>query len=233
MHNLTQFISSHSHYFYKYDTLSDIQPSSNKKWLYIFNTSYRNEDTSTKLPSNSFKLGKTSGTIRKRLSEYNAHIEMKDIECIQCTYPTIRELLLKKFLSEKTSNKPVCGTEYFSDCRDYVKVIILIIVSLHDSDIISFENYFHANKSDYTMYLTKIYDIYNNILNTEGYTLNINTKGTPALNVIRPLVGHICRFCKKVCSSEKELQRHQLNTKYCIRMQSSVRILKEDGYDTE
>ena len=136
MDNITYFSNNQLYQFNKYSNITDLKDITDTNLLYIFNAFCYDENISVILPENSFKIGKTDATLYKRLSQYNPHVNTGVIECIQCTYPGKREHLLKTFLKEKTNIRPVCGQEYFKDCKDYIKYLILIVVSLPEEEVI-------------------------------------------------------------------------------------------------
>lgn len=221
MDNLITFIESHDQHFVRYETLSNIKKSSVCNWLYIFDVSYYNGNPTEILPNNTIKFGKTNTDIYSRLSQYNDSINMRNIDCLQCNYPEKREALLKRYMRKKTNYKPVCGKEYFCDCRNYIKVLMLIIASISDEDVILFDTYYKSDNILYITYLDNITETYNTIQNTELYELN----GIPENNIQEHdsiennIIAHICTNCNKLFTTISNLNVHKKTAKYCKQLQ--------------
>lgn len=143
MDNIKKFLESNEHSFVKYNTLTDIIRSSECNWLYLFDVDYYDNDIERILPENTIKFGKTSNDLWSRLNQYNENIRMRNIQAINCSFPKEREALLKRYLRYRTNYKPVYGQEYFCNCRDYIKILMLIIVSMLDEDIVLFTDIMH------------------------------------------------------------------------------------------
>lgn len=185
--------------FIKYETL---QNTSETKWLYLFNTTING-----KLPNNSFKFGMTTKRIKKRIRDYRNTIDMSNIECIQCNHPEKRETLLKRYLNKNTNLYPIYGKEYYTNCRDYIKKIIYIIVNtLTDNDVLLFNTYYtEKNKGHYGKYFEKI----TKLIEPQDF-VNI------PLQVINK--DHICAFCKKEFLRISSLNHHMNTSVFCHKL---------------
>ncbi len=138
---------------FKYATcIEDIPDSYEEGYLYIFDTNSYDRDTTVFL-ENTSKMGKTDKTIKYRLKQYG--INVKNISYINCTLPDKRERLIKAFLKHKTWLKPVCGVEYFKDCRKELENIILQFCS-YDEPFIKELYSLYNSKIKYHKYLNKV-----------------------------------------------------------------------------
>ncbi len=231
MDNFKIFLDTHTQFFLKFDNITNVKKSSVCNWLYIFDVNYYSGNMSELLPKGSFKFGKTNTELHTRLMQYNKGIGMSNIEGIQCNHPEKRESLLKRYLRLKTNNEPICGLEYFCGCREYVKILILIIVSMPDDDVVLCETYYTSNKILFEEYLDKIEETINNIKAEQNYILDINP-----VNIIidNPLEEQkeqkepevkipqlfICEFCHKTFNSLSSLNYHKKYTKACLQIQN-------------
>ena len=210
---LNLIIEKYSHIFYKYENVTDkknideIKNINLQGFLYIFDT----------LDDSNFihKIGKTEITIFERLSGYNKK-NIKNIEFINCNLSTEREKIIKMFLNLKTNISPIRGTEYFSNCRNLLKVLLIITYFINDDFI---------NSSD-------ILDIIDNIIK------DINSKNMDEIIVENYFLSNIfntsrlikkennllltCEFCKSNFSCKSSLNYHQKNVKYCLDIQKQL-----------
>jgi len=207
-------IEKYSNIFYKYEKFTnDIKNIKEKGFLYIIDIFDKDllKNTDLKLVH---KIGKTDLSIYKRLNKYNKKY-IKNIEFINCTLPTEREKILKKFLNVKTTIKPVIGLEYFSKYKKLLQVLLIIISFIKEENL----NY------------NNIFDIIENILedinnknieeiNIENYFIKIsNNKINNPMTIESKF---ICEFCKKNYSNIHTLKTHQTTTKFCINIQEKI-----------
>ncbi len=223
MDNFKHFLQSHSSFFIKYPDISSINASSACKWLYLFDVAYYNGELTVKLPENTIKFGETKKSLLSRLKQYNTAIGMKNIEAIQCNYPEEREALLKRYIRMRTYLIPVSGKEYFCNCKDYIKILILIIVSLSDEDIILFDTYYTSDNILYALTFDTITNIYNNIKTTERYVLDIDIQTINAEVIENKQVEEFeykCQYCGNIYSNVYTLNNHQQTARFCLALQN-------------
>jgi hypothetical protein len=179
---------------FKYATcIEDIPDSYEEGYLYIFDTKSYDRDLTVSL-ENTSKMGKTDKSIKCRLKHYI--IDIKNISYIKCTLPDKRERLIKAFLKHKTWLKPVCGYEYFKDCRKEIENIILQFCSYDDPFINELYTSYNS-KIKYHNYLNKVKeDLYNKVDNI----LSIDCEKVE------------CLKCNKYFTSSETLSKH---TKKC------------------
>ena len=194
--------------FKLYNNKEDINEGSLTNWLYIFDIENTKE---LELPENTFKFGKTNTFIKTRLNQYEKNINMKNIEIINCNYPDKIERLLKGYLRKYTSLKPVRGIEYFSECREYIKRLILLFLSQSEEDIILNTTYYSQQDIKYTDFFNKIKEKENE----ELVEFNINIEN----NMI--MESNKCEYCNKEYSSKGILETHQKTAKFCLRLRNN------------
>ena len=193
--------------FKLYNNKEDINEGSLVNWLYIFDI----ENTKDlELPENTFKFGKTNTFIKTRLNQYDKNINMKNIEIINCNYPDKIERLLKGYLRKYTSLKPVRGIEYFSECREYIKRLILLFLSQSEEDIILNTIYYSQQDIKYTDFFNKIKEKEDEEL--EEFNINIENN----INTTN------CHYCNKEYSTIQNLKNHQKTAKFCIEIQKWI-----------
>ena len=157
------FIQDHSKYFKKYDNLNEVEKLSLTGWLYIFSAYCYDGDITKVLPEFTDKFGKTLKELFERLYQYKEEVNIKNIEAIQCTLPCERERLVKAYLKYKKQIKPVVGNEYFVNCRNLIKILMLIIVYISDEEIIKYEiSYSKHDKND--MLYTELFERIDNYI---------------------------------------------------------------------
>jgi hypothetical protein len=112
--------------FLKYENYKTIPKEGKPGWIYIFDIGNCEE---VNLPKNTFKFGMTAQYVKKRLYTYrHKKIKMNNIEIIQTNFPERVERILKLYL-KKNSLHPVSGDEFFTEKKEYIKKIILLIIS--------------------------------------------------------------------------------------------------------
>jgi len=223
--NFLLFIQNHSKYFKKYDNLDTVEKSTICGWLYIFSAYCYDKDITNVLPEFTDKFGKTLRELFERLFEYNEKVNIKNIEAIQCNLPCERERLVKAYLKNKTLIKSVAGNEYFTNCRNLIKVLMLIIVYISDEDIIKYEtSYSKHNKNDteYLILFERIDKYIDEIKKDDDFELKIEEN----INTIIPKneeekVIQICKFCNKQYNNLSSLNYHQKTAKFCLKLQKN------------
>jgi len=155
--NIDKFISYYDCLFIKYQRKFDIKDKKTKKYLYYFDVDYFDSDLTIKLPDNTGKFGKTDKTLYSRLNGYNIDINMRNIECIKCNYPSKVEKLIKAYLNIKTSLKPIVGLEYFTDCKNYIKLLFIIFYFIPDDIILEYYEYYDDRETEkYKLFFNKL-----------------------------------------------------------------------------
>jgi len=207
--------------FIKYASKHDIIKSDVINWLYIFDTTI-----SGKLPENSFKFGKTNGTIHIRIHQYSRYINISNIECINCSLPDKREALLKCYLKYTKEYVPVHGQEFYSNCREYVKNIMIIIIGLFtDDDILLFESQYYTQNKEYERMFNRITE---NIPNVDKISLsNINHTVEKRIMLVKDRV--VCEFCGKEYSNNSALTLHKNSAKFCLKIQLERNGINENS----
>ncbi len=213
MNHITNFLSKYESHFVKYPDKKSIH-NTYCNWLYLFNVDKYSDNPSIILPENSFKFGYTTTTMMLRLSQYNAGINIYNIECIRCNFPQERETVLKQYIRLKTELNATCGTEYYTNCKPIIKVLFLIIVSLSDNDIL--EYYKDRNES----LLNRIHSTYSIVLTNKSCKLNMNANVIN--NVSYDKENSVCQYCLKSYSSMYVLLKHQQTAKFCLEMQQKT-----------
>ena len=212
MNRISKFLSENDTYFTKYTSKDNIA-SNYCNWLYMFDVDKYSNNTAIILPNNSFKFGHTKHTLKLRISQYNPEVRITNIECIRCNFPEERETVLKQYLRLKTTLIPTCGTEYYTDCKNTIKLIILILVSMPDNDILS---YYQTRSEDF---LSRIEQIYSNI-STSKSRINLNMTTNVINNIVYNNDNVVCQYCMKAYSSMYTLLNHQKTTKFCLEIQN-------------
>lgn len=215
MDNINTFLTKYTDIFIKYTNVYSIKKTNICNWLYIFDVSRYNEDLSVELPQNSFKFGKTNKQLVSRLTTYDSNINMRNIECFHCTLPDKREILLKYYLRRKSNIQPTCGQEYYTGCKEYVKTMMLIVLSLSDEDIMAFINLYDLNVAENLVYLDRLHNIYESILNTGEYTLDVIPVSDISISHDVPNSNFSCEVCRKKFITERKLNNHQKSSKKC------------------
>jgi len=160
MESFIDDIYKNVHLLQNYEKLEHYGKNDNQGFLYMFNCDKYNENPSVDLPENSFKFGCTSKELIERLNQYNASINMRNIFCINCTLSLKRERLIKMFLKNRTLFRPISGQEYFTNCFEEVKLLILIFASQEESYINSFYDAYDKKEIIYLDYLERVSDIF-------------------------------------------------------------------------
>ena len=74
--------------------------------------------------------------------------------------PDKRESLMKKYIKLKLTYEPVGGSEYYlNECFEFFKLLILIIASLPDEDIINYHNNLEDNNNIIINKITSLINI--------------------------------------------------------------------------
>lgn len=187
-------------------SIQDIKPSNNKGYLYILDIDYYDNNLNIKL-ENTCKLGMTMTTIEQRLTQYKTGI--RNIKYINCTLPDKRERLIKGYLKHKTPLKPVCGCEYFKDCRKEIEQDILRFCSYDDNFIINLYNLYNVKN---TGYIKLFNDVENKLKEDRGIAIEENYEDiTEDENTYEKETNFSCSKCKKNYSSKFSLFRHSIN----------------------
>ena len=217
------FIQDHSKYFKKYDNLNEVEKLSLTGWLYIFSAYCYDGDITKVLPEFTDKFGKTLKELFERLYQYKEEVNIKNIEAIQCTLPCERERLVKAYLKYKKQIKPVVGNEYFVNCRNLIKILMLIIVYISDEDIIRYEasySNYKNNKSntEFNELFNRIDEYIDKIKENDEFEIKIeeNVYTTIPNNEEK---NYICEFCNKEFTSISNLRFHQKSAKFCLKIQ--------------
>jgi hypothetical protein len=223
MSNFLNFIQNHDKYFKKYKNINDIDKNSLVGWLYIFCASCYDQDITRIFNELIEKFGKTVNQLFVRMDQYEPEVDIKDIEAIHCTLASERERLVKAFLKERTSIKPIVGQEYFAGCRNLIKILMLIIVFISDEEIIFYEQQYDTNnKKEY-------YKLFDRI---EGYIEEIKKDDKFELKIKEDICEKIidekinCNFCNKSFANLKVLKNHQNTDILCLKIQHKHNIYR-------
>lgn len=171
--NIEKFNNKYDFIFKKYKNVNELREKSNKEetnFLYLFDIDYYNQN-SEKLPENTCKLGMTCKSINIRLSGYQLNSNIRNIECLQCTFPDKRERLVKSFLKHKTNIEPIAGTEYYTNFNYLIKLIYIILYFINENDIQIAYNYYNNKDEKYNILLNYIFSIYEEIIKDSNYKL--------------------------------------------------------------
>ncbi len=219
------FINNHTNHFKKYNKIDDVDKITEKGWLYIFNAFCYDYDIDEILPENTDKFGKTLDIILQRLRTYKQHVRITNIEAIHCKFPDERERLVKAYLKYRTSIKPVAGHEYFTNCRNLIKVLMLIIVFIPDEEIVMYHKFYADKNQEYNILFNKIDEYIKKIKEEENFELKIveNTKEEKSEPVI-----YECEFCKKEYSNIHILNNHQKTANFCLKIQNNINSNEPD-----
>jgi hypothetical protein len=125
-------------------SITDIEDSKTVGYLYIFDASHYDYNLLLEL-ENVVKIGMTRYSIKNRLKQYKSR--PKNISFIHCSEPSKRERLMKSYIKETLNIKPVCGSEYFKDCREKIEQVVLYF-GLCDTDIINKYYDLYKNKEE-------------------------------------------------------------------------------------
>lgn len=211
-----KFLEPYESYFVKYENRKNILKSDEKGWLYIFLTLIVDlKDKKIKMPENTYKIGKTDSTIYLRFSTYKNLVDLKDIEVIKCSLSEERESLLKNYIKNKTNIHPIYGLEYFYNCKNLLKIIILILVFIKDEIIV---------KVKPEIIINKVEEIINIIKNHNTFDLNNIEIDINNQNNIKLYNGDnniVCKFCKNNYNSVSSLNYHLRTSKKCISQRNS------------
>ena len=246
--NIETFNSKYDFIFKKYKDIKELREKCNKeetKFLYLFDIDYYNQ-TTTKLPENTCKLGMTIQPICMRLNGYPVNANVRNIEFIQCDYPDKKERLVKAFLKHKTEFKPITGSEYYTNCNYLIKFIYIIIYNISENDIHIAYNYYDKKDEKYNILLNYIYSIYLEVLkdssfklpdkicvydDTDNY-LNIDNNIIIADNQIDENNNtqytsdntFVCEYCKKEYTTLSNLKHHQKTAQFCLDLQNQLSV---------
>lgn len=212
--NLIKFLETYDSYFIKYKDKNHLKKSNEKGWIYMFLTSfYNNKNMTINLPENTYKIGKTDSTIYLRFSTYNNIVDMKDIHTIKCSFPDQRELILKKYIKFKAGINPVSGQEYFSNCKNFLKTLILIIIFIKEEII---------TKVDSDIIINKIEEIINIIKTTGIFDLNNIQFENYNIQLINIDNKYVCKYCKNKFKNISSLNYHIKTNEKCISQRSDI-----------
>ena len=173
MNLFLSFINNHNIHFKKYDKIEEVENITEEGWLYIFNAFCYDNDITQILPENTDKFGKTIQMLPQRLKVYKKDIKMLNIEAINCTQPDERERLIKAYLKHRLDIKATVGQEYFTNSRNLIKVLMLILVFITDEDIVMYEKYYEEDNLEYNKLFDKIDNYINIIKNDKNFKLKI------------------------------------------------------------
>jgi hypothetical protein len=215
--NYIKFIRRHNEHFKVFQKFKDVPKSSLKGWLYIFKAFCYDEDISNIFNILVDKFGKTILTLFERLDDYEEEVDPTNIECIHCTLPDQRERLIKGFLKYKTTNKPIIGQEYFSGCRNLIKILMLIMVHTPDNEIEMYEKYYgEKNFEKIEIFFSKVESVIEKIKKDDKFELHIEFNKEEESTEPKQ---YICEYCNKSYSSLSSLNYHQKTAKFCIEIQ--------------
>jgi hypothetical protein len=220
MDNFLTFVNNHDKHFKKYDSIDNIDKSSLSGWLYIFCASAYDQDITKLFEELVDKFGKTINQLFVRMDQYDPEVNVQNIEAIHCTLPNQRERLIKAFLNERTSIKPVAGLEYFTNSRNLIKVLMLIIVFISDEEIVMYEEFYaKKNKVEYSKLFDKIQEYLEEIKKNNDFELKIEN------DINEPIVdkGLVCEFCNTTFTNQTNLNVHQRTAKYCLKLQQNLK----------
>ena len=216
--NFSQFIQNHNKYFEKYDSINDVKVSSLSGYLYIFSASCYDANINKVFDICTDKFGKTKHPISQRLCNYKTEVNIKDIECIHCTLSEKRERLVKAYLKNKTSFKPVAGLEYFTGCRNLIKLLMLIIVYIEDNEIEIYESFYNTkNMKEVDKLFNKIETMIKEVKENDEFELNIDNN----IHIEVTSSSFTCEHCKKNYSSVSSLNYHKKTNKSCLEIQQA------------
>jgi hypothetical protein len=247
--NLNMFINKYDNIFKKYKNREEVKENSNKtenNFLYLFESEYCEESIDI-----TYKLGMTVQPINIRLSAYENYSKIRNIECLQCELPGKRERLVKAFLKNKTDIKPVCGQEYFKNCKNIIKFVYIILYYINDIDIEIGYNFYDNKDKRYNILLDYILSIYKEVIKDGNYNFQINTElfknESEYENIVNNKILILnknvendseikeevntekfeCEYCKKVYTNISNLKHHQKTAKFCLDIQNKLpRIFK-------
>jgi hypothetical protein len=215
--NYIKFIENHKQHFRYYDSVKDVPNLYILNWLYLFIAKCYDRDVSKVFDKLTYKLGETESFIDSRMKTYNKKVNPTKIECIHCTLPVEREKLIKAFLNNRTNIRPSIGKEYFTECRDLIKILILIMVHTSDQEIIRYEKFYgEKNMKEMELFFVKIELILKKISENDDFELKIEKNLCE--NEIE-LKQHICQYCNTECISVSNLNHHQKTAKFCLEIQ--------------
>jgi hypothetical protein len=243
--NIETFNNQYDFIFKKYKDIKELREKCNKeetKFLYLFDIDYYNQ-TSTKLPENTCKLGMTIKPICMRLNGYPVNANIRNIEFIQCDYPDKKERLVKAFLKHKTEFKPIAGSEYYTNCNYLIKFIYIIIYNISENDIHIAYNYYDKKDEKYNILLNYIYSTYLEVLKDKSFKLpnkiflyddtynysNVDNNMIIADNQINEEDTNqytngsfVCEYCKKEYTTLSNLKHHQKTAQFCLDLQNQL-----------
>ncbi len=228
MDEFLTFINNHINHFKKYDKIEDVESVTKEGWLYIFSALCYDGDIHEILPENTDKFGKTIQMIIQRLRTYKKHVRMSNIEAIHCTFPDERERLVKAYLKYRTSIRPVAGNEYFTNCRNLIKVLMLIIVFIPDEQIVIYHKYYSEDNIEYNILFDKIDEYIKLIKENENFELQIEKDIEESKEK-----NFKCEFCKQSCSNVSDLKDHQNKDTTCLDIQYKIMIDNQQKKEDE
>ncbi len=192
--------------FIYYNDHNNIKLTSNVGYLYIFNCDFFDL-------INILKFGETIRELKIRLDSYpKKEINMRNIYAICCTVPDKRESLMKKYIKLKLTYASIKGTEYYSnECFEFFKLLILIIASLPEEDIINYHNNLEDNNNIIINKITSLINILKTHSNFNNITILIKND-----EFITDNKTYSCEFCNKSFSSTSNLNTHLKTNKKCI-----------------
>ena len=205
MDKFIDFVTNHSNYFKKYFSIEDVESITKEGWLYIFTVSCYEGTVDEILPENTDKFGKTVQMILQRLKSYKKYIGMKNIEAIHCTLPNEREKLIKAYLKYKNINS-VAGQEYFTNSRNLIKVLMLILIFITDDQIIKYEKYYCENNLEINSLFNSIDEYIEKIKEIKNFELKIEHENFQPKQ--KSNKDTKCEFCNKDFSSKFKLKSH-------------------------
>ena len=222
--NFLTFIENHEKYFKKYDNLDTVERTAICGWLYIFTAYCYDGDITKVLPEFTDKFGKTLKELFERLIQYKDEVNIKNIEAIQCTLPCERERLIKAFLKMRTPIKPTVGNEYFINCRNLIKILMLIIVYISDEEIIKYETSYsnykkNKNDTEFTILFYRIDKYINKIKENDEFELKIEENIYTIIPDNKEEKEYICEYCNKSYSNISNLNYHKKTAKFCMDIQ--------------
>ena len=158
---------------------------------------------------------------------------MRNIYAIYCTMPDKRESLMKKYIKLKLTYEPVGGSEYYlNECFEFFKLLILIIASLPDEDIINYHNNLEDNNNIIINKITSLINILKTYTNFKNIDILIKNDDYIIDNKM-----FSCEYCNKSFSSSSNLNSHLKTNKKCIEIRlannTNTQEIKIDCFECE
>lgn len=165
-------------------------------WMYCFQTTHYDTDNS-ECTEVTFKIGKTDKCLIERLQQYKDHSNRHtNIYAINCTVPEHRERLLKAYLRNVKSLKPVVGQEYYQIPQN--------------TPLIHGLKWFSKIPESTILDLIKDYTMNDAVAMNKLIVWLKQSDADSSLtsNVIAKELNFVCKLCNKMCPTEQGLKIH-------------------------